>query len=133
MSVYSRSGRVRPQGGGIELFSWYLIRLSGLALFVLALAHFSILHFLFDPAQQDSDFIANVRWSSLFWRATDWLMLMLVLFHAFMGVRTVVADYTRGRVRRAVTVALYGLAAILFAMGTFVVLTLPAAHVVPAG
>jgi succinate dehydrogenase / fumarate reductase, membrane anchor subunit len=125
MSVYSRSGRVRPQGGGIELFSWYLIRLSGLALFVLALAHFSILHFLFDPAQQDSSFIANVRWSSLFWRATDWLMLMLVLFHSFLGVRIVVRDYVRGGARTALLMSLYLLAFVLFVMGTIVVLTLP--------
>ena len=127
MAVYSRSGRVRPQGGGIELFSWYLIRLSGLALFVLALAHFSILHFLFDPAQQDSDFIANVRWSSLFWRATDWLMLMLVLFHSFLGVRVVVRDYVKGGRRTALLMGLYLLGFVLFVMGTIVVLTLPIA------
>ena len=127
MAVYSRSGRVRPQGGGIELFSWYLIRLSGLALFVLALAHFSILHFLFDPAQQDSDFIANVRWSSLFWRATDWLMLMLVLFHSFLGVRVVVRDYVKGGARTALLMGLYLLGFVLFVMGTIVVLTLPIA------
>ena len=129
MSVYSRSGRVRPQGGGIELFSWYLIRLSGLALFVLALAHFSILHFLFDPAQQDSEFIANVRWSSLFWRATDWLMLMLVLFHSFLGVRIVVRDYVKGGARTALLMGLYLLAFVLFVMGSIVVLTLPMATI----
>lgn len=128
MSAYSRS-RVRPQGGGIELFSWYLIRLSGLGLFVLALAHFSILHFLFDPAQQDSEFIANVRWSSLFWRATDWLMLMLVLFHSFLGVRVVVRDYIKGGARTAVLMGLYLLAFILFVMGSIVVLTLPMATI----
>jgi succinate dehydrogenase / fumarate reductase, membrane anchor subunit len=129
MSVYSRSGRVRPQGGGLELFSWYLIRLSGLALFVLALAHFSILHFLFDPAQQDSEFIANVRWSSLFWRATDWLMLMLVLFHSFLGVRVVVRDYVKGGARTALLMGLYLLAFVLFVMGSIVVLTLPMATI----
>lgn len=129
MSVYSRSGRVRPQGGGLELFSWYLIRLSGLALFVLALAHFSILHFLFDPAQQDSEFIANVRWSSLFWRATDWLMLMLVLFHSFLGVRVVVRDYVKGGARTALLMGLYLLAFVLFVMGSIVVLTLPIATI----
>jgi len=127
------SGRVKPTGRGRELAVWYAMRFTGLGLFVLVLSHYLILHVLYDPSQQNAGWIAEFRWSSTFWRGFDWLMLMLVLFHAFMGVRTVVADYTRGRVRRAVTVALYGLAAILFAMGTFVVLTLPAAHVVPAG
>ena len=93
MALWSRSGRVRPQGGGFELFAWYLIRLTGLALFVLALTHFSILHFLFDPAEQTSEFIANERWNAIFWRGFDWLLLMTVLFHGFLGVRTVVLDY----------------------------------------
>ena len=121
----ARSGRARPQGGGFELFQWYAIRLSGLALFVLALAHFSILHFFYDPAEQDSTFIANIRWSSLFWRSTDWLMLMMVLLHSFLGVRVVVRDYTRGGPRTALTMGLYILAIVLFGLGTIVVMTLP--------
>jgi succinate dehydrogenase / fumarate reductase, membrane anchor subunit len=121
----SRRGRSRPQGGGFELFTWYAIRLSGLALFVLALAHFSILHFLYDPSQQDTEFITNMRWSSIFWRGTDWLMLMMVLVHSFLGVRTVVRDYTRGGVRTALTMGLYLLAIVLFGLGTIVVMTLP--------
>jgi succinate dehydrogenase / fumarate reductase membrane anchor subunit len=123
--VTARAGRARPQGGGFELFVWYFIRLSGLALFVLALAHFSILHFLYDPAQQDSAFITNERWSSIFWRATDWLMLMFVIAHSSLGVRVVVRDYTRGNVRTFLTMGLYLLAIILFGLGTIVVMTLP--------
>ena len=92
MSMYGRSGRSRPGSGGWELAIWYLMRLTGLGLFVLVLSHYLILHVLYDPAQQHAGWIAEVRWSSTFWRAFDWLMLMLVLFHGFMGVRTVVAD-----------------------------------------
>jgi succinate dehydrogenase / fumarate reductase membrane anchor subunit len=130
MSLYSRSGRVKPQGGGWEVAIWYLMRLTGVALFVLALTHYLILHVLYDPAQQDASFIATVRWSSLFWRAFDWTLLMMVLFHGFMGVRTVVADYTRGRRRAWLLMGLYLLAIVLFVLGTLVVMTLP---VVPKG
>ena len=56
---------------------------------------------------------------------------MMVLFHAFMGVRTVIGDYAHGGVRAALTMGLYLLAIGLFVMGTVVVLTLP--KVVPAG
>jgi len=125
MSASSRMSRTRPQGGGFELFAWYLIRLSGLALFVLALAHFAILHFLYDPAQQDAVFIMNIRWSSIFWRVTDWLLLMMVLFHSFLGVRVVVRDYIKGGARTALLMSLYLLAFVLFALGTIVVMTLP--------
>lgn len=129
----SRSGshRARPQGGGFELAVWYLMRLTGVALFVLALTHYLILHVLYDPALQDADFITTVRWSSLFWRAFDWTLLMMVLFHGFMGVRTVLGDYTSGGARRALTVGLYLLAIGLFVIGTAVVMTLPT--VVPKG
>jgi len=129
VSVYSRSGRVRPQGGGWELAVWYLMRLTGVGLFVLALTHFLITHVLYDPAHQTAEWIAQVRWSSSFWRAFDWALLMLVLFHSFMGVRTVVLDYTKGGARTAIMMMLYLLAIILFVLGTIVVMTL---DVVPA-
>ncbi len=125
MSLYTRSGRVRPQGGGWELAVWYLMRLSGLALFVLALTHFLILHVVWDPADQTAEFIINERWNTLFWRGFDWLLLMMVLFHSFMGVRTVVSDYTKGGVRTSILMGLYLLAFVLFVLGTIVVMTLP--------
>jgi succinate dehydrogenase / fumarate reductase membrane anchor subunit len=129
---YSRSGRVKPQGSGFEVASWYLMRLSGLGLFVLVLTHYLILHVIHEPAAQDADFITQMRWSNLFWRAFDWLMLMLVLFHSFMGMRTVVIDYVRGGSRTVVLSVLYLLAIALFVIGTLVVMTLPTARVVPA-
>jgi succinate dehydrogenase membrane anchor subunit len=123
--TYSRTGRRKPSGGGFELFAWSLMRLTGLGLFVLALAHFLILHVLYDPSQEKADFITTVRWSSLFWRVMDWSLLMLVLFHAFLGVRTVISDYVKGGPRTALLMGLYLLAFFLFVMGTSVVLTLP--------
>ena len=104
---YSRSGRVKPQGSGFEVASWYLMRLSGLGLFVLVLTHYLILHVIHEPAAQDANFITQMRWNNLFWRAFDWLMLMLVLFHSFMGMRTVVIDYVRGGSRTVVLSVLY--------------------------
>lgn len=128
---YTRgSGRVRP-GGGFELAIWYLMRLTGLGLFVLVLSHYLILHVITAPDTENAGWIAQMRWSNTFWRAMDWLLLMLVLFHSFMGMRTVVGDYSRGGVRTALTMALYALALFLFAIGTIVVMTLP--NVIPPG
>ena len=95
-SRITRAGRARPQGGGFELAVWYLIRLTGLGLFVLALAHFVITHVVFNSAIQTAEWVAAERWSSIAWRTLDWLMLSMVLFHAFMGVRVVLQDYTSG-------------------------------------
>ena len=130
MAFITRAGRARPQGDRTELIVWYVMRVTGLMLFVLALTHFLIVHVLYDPSEQTAEWIAEIRWSSLFWRVFDWSLLMTVLFHAFLGVRTVIGDYTSGRVRRTAVVGLSLVAATLFAIGTVVVLTLP---VVPKG
>jgi succinate dehydrogenase / fumarate reductase membrane anchor subunit len=127
----TRSGRMKPAGSRTEVGIWYLMRLTGIALFVLVLSHYLILHVLYDPAEQDAQWIAQFRWSSTFWRVFDWSMLTLVQFHAFMGMRTIVSDYTRGLLRRVLLLALYGLAILLFVLGTIVVMTLP--NVVPSG
>jgi succinate dehydrogenase / fumarate reductase membrane anchor subunit len=121
----TRAGRARPQSGGFELALWYLMRVTGLGLFVLALAHYIIVHFLFDPSEQTAQWIIDERWGSLAWRTVDWLMLTFVVFHAFMGMRTVIGDYTKGGVRMALTMLLYGGAILLWIMGTVVLVTLP--------
>ncbi len=58
MARITRSGSARPQGGGFELAVWYGMRLTGLGLFVTALAHYTITHFLSDPSIQDSGWIS---------------------------------------------------------------------------
>ena len=120
----TRSGRAKPQGSGWELAIWYLMRLTGLGLFVTALAHYMITHFISDPAIQNADWVA-ARWGNLAWRTTDWLMLTFVVFHAFMGVRIVIHDYTTGGLRTFLTMVLYLLAFVIYALGTMVVVTLP--------
>ena len=131
MSGAYRRMRARPEGGGAEVAIWYLMRLTGIGLFVLVLTHYLILHVLYDPAEQDAQWIAQYRWSSTFWRAFDWLMLTLVQFHAFMGMRTVVSDYTRGGLRTLLLSGLYLIGIVVFVLGTIVVMTLP--NPVPQG
>ena len=119
-------GRRKPRGSRRELTAWYLMRVTGVALFVLALAHFSILHFIWDPAEQTAEFIATERWNQIFWRGFDWLLLMTVLFHGFLGMRTVILDYVhRPRLREFTMLMLYSLGFLLFVIGTQVILTLP--------
>jgi succinate dehydrogenase / fumarate reductase membrane anchor subunit len=127
MSQISPITRVsrRPTGGGRETVIWYVMRITGVALFVLALSHFVIQHFIFDPSEQTSEWIATHRWNQFIWRAADWALLMVVLIHSFLGVRTVVIDHVaRPRARIVVLSALYLLAGILFVLGTIVVASL---------
>jgi len=123
MTLYSRSGRPRPQSGGFELFVWYYMRLSGVALFVLALIHFSVLHFVFDPSQEKAGWIFSERWNNVLLRTFDWLLLTMVVSHAFLGIRTVTMDYFHGGRRTLALTALYLVGIVVFVMGTTVVLT----------
>lgn len=122
---YSRVGRPRPTGSRADLYAWYAVRLTSLMLFVLALSHFTVTHFVFDPGEQGAEWVKQARWSSVALRVLDWAMLMTVLVHAFLGMRTVLQDYLPARLRRIGLAALYLLALVLFALGTQVVVSLP--------
>jgi succinate dehydrogenase / fumarate reductase membrane anchor subunit len=126
LSPVSRARR-RPQGSRKEVFIWYLMRVTGVALFVIALAHFSINHFVFDPAHQTAEWVQLERWNSIFWRGFAWLLLMTALFHSLLGTRTVVLDYVhRPRWRTGLLWVLYALGLFLFVIGTDVIVNLPA-------
>ena len=120
----TRAGRAKPQGSGWELAIWYLMRLTGLGLFVTALAHYMITHFIYDPAIQNAEWVM-ARWGNVAWRTADWLMLTFVVFHAFMGIRIIIHDYTSGGLRTLLTMVLYLLAIVIYALGTMVLVTLP--------
>ncbi len=113
--------REHPPGRSFETWSWFFMRLSGLALVFLALVHFSITHILTDVVETDHDFVAR-RWNNPLWRAFDWSLLALALLHGLNGLRWIVDDYVRRpRLRGATKTALYVVSAALFAWGTFTI------------
>lgn len=122
---YSISGRPRPMGSRADLYVWRAVRISSLVLFVLALAHFSITHFVHDVGIQSAEWVRQTRWNSIALRALDWGMLMAVLVHGFLGMRTVMQDYVPSRIRRGSLIGLYAIALLLFVLGTQVVVMLP--------
>jgi succinate dehydrogenase / fumarate reductase, membrane anchor subunit len=126
-TLYSRVGRPKPSGANrTELAIWYLMRLTGLALFVLALSHFLITHVVFDPANQTADWIDSHRWANALWRWVDGSMLVIVTFHSFAGVRTVLQDYVGGRLRIVLVALLAILGIVLAGLGIWAVLSAPA-------
>ena len=114
-------GRPR-RGRSFETWSWFFMRLSGLALVFLALLHFAITHILNDVVDTDYDFVAR-RWDNPLWRVFDWSLLALALLHGLNGMRWITEDYLRRpRTRAAVQAALYVLSTALFVWGTFTIL-----------
>ena len=113
-------GRPR-RGRSFETWSWFFMRLSGLALVFLALLHFAITHVLNDVVDTDYDFVAR-RWDNPLWRIFDWSLLALALLHGLNGMRWITEDYLRRpRTRASVQAVLYALSAALFLWGTFTI------------
>jgi succinate dehydrogenase / fumarate reductase membrane anchor subunit len=119
----SRAARPMPQASGRERFWWYFMRLSGLALVILALGHMFIMHVLVELTGGEIDFaFVQSRWGSPFWRIYDLLLLVLAFVHGINGARIVVADYVAHRTARSlITGALLALAAIWLILGIAVI------------
>jgi succinate dehydrogenase / fumarate reductase membrane anchor subunit len=119
----SRAARPMPHASGRERFWWYFMRLSGLALVILALGHMFIMHVLVELTGGEIDFaFVQSRWGSPFWRIYDLLLLVLAFVHGINGARIVVADYVTHRTARSlITGALLALAAIWLILGIAVI------------
>jgi succinate dehydrogenase / fumarate reductase, membrane anchor subunit len=119
----SRSARPKPEASGRERFWWYFMRLSGLALVLLALGHMFIMHVLVVIAGQEIDFaFVQSRWGSPFWRIYDLLLLVLAFVHGVNGTRVVVTDYVTNRTARSFVIsALLVVAAIWLVLGIAVI------------
>lgn len=128
-----RLGRERPVGGG-ELWLWLFMRISGLLLLVLALGHLVIMH-LFETGAERIDFgFVATRWGSPFWRAWDWMLLMLALVHGINGLRNITLDYVQQPgVRFTINISTYILGFVLMVLGTVIVVTFDPSRWGPVG
>ena len=80
-----------------EINVWLFMRLSGLALIVLALLHLFILHFVISVETITFKTLID-RWQAagfegFFWRTYDMFLLILGFTHGILGLRYVVQDY----------------------------------------
>jgi succinate dehydrogenase / fumarate reductase membrane anchor subunit len=106
-----------------ETWSWFFMRVSGLALVFLALTHFTITHITNDVADTDAVFVSQ-RWENPMWRIFDWALLALALLHGLNGLRWIIDDYIPSPGKRAaVKAVLYSVTGGLFAYGTLTIVT----------
>lgn len=115
-------GRTRP-AGGLELYAWLFMRVSGILLLLLALGHLTIMHLINNVDSINYAFVAG-RWANPLWRLYDWLLLILALVHGFNGVRVMVDDYVRSPGLRVLSLAgVYTLTFFFLIAGSLVILT----------
>ncbi len=118
-----RPARARRPRQNFETWSWFFMRVSGLVLVFLALIHFALTHIINDVVETDAAFVAE-RWDNPLWRLFDWSLLALALLHGLNGVRWSIDDYVRSPAWRAgVKAVVYTGTGILFAYGTFTIVT----------
>ncbi|HEX5038758.1 MAG TPA: succinate dehydrogenase [Candidatus Limnocylindria bacterium] len=104
----SRAARPRPEASGRERFWWYFMRLSGLALVILALGHMFIMHVLVEITGGEIDFaFVQSRWGTPFWRIYDLLLLLLAFIHGVNGARIVIGDYVTNRTGRSLVIGVF--------------------------
>ena len=125
----------RPVGGagitipGSERLIWYFMRISGVLLVLLAGGHIFITHYLNVPSETTFSFVAG-RWSNLYWRTFDWLLLMMALWHGVLGLRYSIQDYLRAPMARQVAQGLmWALGIVFFALGSMTIFSFDEAAV----
>jgi len=119
----SRAARPKPEASGRERFWWYFMRLSGLALVILALGHMFIMHVLVVIAGDEINFaFVQSRWGTPFWRIYDLLLLVLAFLHGANGARVVIGDYVANRTARSLVIgALLLISAIWLVLGIAII------------
>lgn len=76
----------------LERYGYLFMRLSGVALIVLAIGHMMIQHILNDVHSLTLEFVRQ-QWTSWGWRTYDLFLLIFAISHGFNGLRTVLEDY----------------------------------------
>lgn len=108
---------------GADRLVWYFFRVSGIALLVLALGHIFITHYANVPSDTTFDWVSK-RWANPLWRAFDWLLLLLALWHGILGMRLSVTDYIRKAGWRTVTMSAFWIIGLVFTVvGSITILT----------
>jgi succinate dehydrogenase / fumarate reductase membrane anchor subunit len=116
-------GRDRPVGG-MELWTWLFMRISGIVLLFLAVGHVLIMH-VFDEGVERVNFaFIATRWANPLWRTWDWALLVLALIHGINGLRVITLDYVRpAGARVAINIFFGTVGFLLFVLGTVIVFT----------
>jgi succinate dehydrogenase / fumarate reductase membrane anchor subunit len=120
----ARSARTRPENPGFERFMWYFMRISGLALVILALGHMLIMHVVVQITFKPVDFaFVTDLWGTPFWRIYYFLLLVLALIHGVNGTRIVIGDLVaRGGLRALLLVSLGAITVLWLILGMIVII-----------
>ena len=79
-----------------ERNAFMFMRLSGIALLLLAVGHMMLQHVLNSSTNLTIQFVAQ-QWNSWGWKVFDFLLLVFAISHGINGLRNVLEDYVHNR------------------------------------
>lgn len=79
-----------------ERVAFLFMRLSGIALLILAVGHMMIQHVLNETANLSIQFVAE-QWNDWGWKAYDMGLLAFAFAHGMNGLRAILGDYIHNR------------------------------------
>jgi succinate dehydrogenase / fumarate reductase membrane anchor subunit len=82
--------------GSFERTAFLFMRLSGVALLVLAVGHMLIQHVLNNSTNLTIQFVAE-QWNSWGWKTYDLFLLAFAFSHGINGFRNVIEDFVHNR------------------------------------
>jgi succinate dehydrogenase / fumarate reductase, membrane anchor subunit len=113
--------------GGFEVFSWFFMRITGLALVFLALYHLVWWNLVIGVEHIDSQVVAE-RWSNPLWRFFNVALVSFAMLHGLNGARYSIEDYIRNPGWQvAVKAIVYTVVLATMVFGIYALLTFDAA------
>jgi succinate dehydrogenase / fumarate reductase membrane anchor subunit len=128
MATTTRTPRPKPSGT-FELQAWFFMRVTGLALVLLALTHWTIMHFMNRLSTETSAWIVG-RYQNVAWPLFDATMLLFAMLHGTNGARYIIDDYVHSRPLNVLAKAVLYTASFVFILfGLITIFMLPHAKV----
>ena len=89
-----------------ERRAFVFMRLSGVALLILAVGHIMVQHVINSSTNLTIQFVIN-QWNQWGWKAYDMLLLLFTIPHGINGLRNILEDYIHNqKVMRVINVVL---------------------------
>ena len=85
--------KVKPRPRSLESYAWFFMRLSGVALLLLAVGHMVMQHIQNDVHDASLQWVLQSRWALTWIRVWDFALLGLAFVHGLNGFHTVMVDY----------------------------------------
>lgn len=76
----------------MERYAWLFMRLSGVAMLILAVGHMVLQHLVNSSTTLSLEFVA-AQWSAWGWKTFDILLLWMAIPHGIRGLYNVLSDY----------------------------------------